>query len=187
MLATYAKIKHPSSWFPARAANCGPRAVRFSFILMHFGPAEVNFWRNLSLRKFSKFWHFLSFLPSHSTLAVDRQPGLPGKLLEHLSTDKAFEIISEHVRPCKSRIILIQKSNKQTLITKQTFAWNRTKNVKPHANLIKKQSLYKRYMRQRSTTMTWHHLRQNRSLQTQSLNKQTLLHCYWKRNKKSNT
>ena len=35
---------------------------RFSFILMHLGPAEVDFWRNLALTKFSKICHFLTFL-----------------------------------------------------------------------------------------------------------------------------
>ena len=51
----YIKIKHPPSWFPERAANCGPRAGRFGFILMLFGPGDCFCGPKMAFLNFRKF------------------------------------------------------------------------------------------------------------------------------------
>ena len=55
----YIKIKHPPSWFPERAANCGPRAGRFCFILMLFGPGDCFCGPKMAFLNFTKFSTFL--------------------------------------------------------------------------------------------------------------------------------
>ena len=71
----------------------------------------------------------------------------PGQLVEHSITEKASEMISEHIWTWKCfRIIVVQKSNKQTFTTNQTFALNSSKNrqatSEPYQKAITLQTLH---------------------------------------------
>ena len=87
----------------------------------------------------------------------------PGQLVEHSSTEKAFEMISEHVRPwkCTSEIFSSKKVTNKHLPQNKCLHEIVQKIVKQHANPVKKLLLYKRYMHQCSSTMTLHHLQEN--------------------------
>ena len=46
---------NPPSWFPERAANCGPRAGRFCFISMLLGPGDCFSGPKMAFLNFTKF------------------------------------------------------------------------------------------------------------------------------------
>ena len=113
----YIKIIHPPSWFPERAANCGPRAGRFCFILMLFGPGDcfcgpkmafLNFtkvsifrpnlapssgrFRPLKTIELQKFWH-QSFGNDLLSLGKIRILNLNYQILSNLQNTRAHQQI----------------------------------------------------------------------------------------------